>query len=305
MIINLPDTTVSQINRRLVTAREEGGAVALSRVLTLVIDANDCDIEPSIEAANAASHEHPCRVIVLSHDPETEGKLNAELRLGRDAGASEVIVLRHSEVLSNHLDTLVLPLLLPDAPVVIYWPHKAPINPSKDTVGQLGQRRITDSRSDPRGIELLMELRDNYSPGDTDLAWTRTTLWRSRIAATLDQPPYEPVLRACVAGEKGHPSIDLLSGWLALRLGCPVTMELIEGAPGLTEVRLERESGTIVLSRPSGDIASFLMPGEPKQRISLPMRSLGDALAEDLRQLDSDQVYGDTLREGLSLVEGK
>ncbi|WRS29099.1 glucose-6-phosphate dehydrogenase assembly protein OpcA [Actinomycetaceae bacterium MB13-C1-2] len=305
MIIELPDTTVSQINRRLVTVREQGGAVALSRVLTLVIDAGDCDIEPAIEAANAASHEHPCRVIVLSHEPDTDGKLNAELRLGRDAGASEVIVLRHSEELSQHLDTLVLPLLLPDAPVVIYWPHEAPTDPSEDPVGKLGQRRITDSRSDPRGIDLLLTLRDAYVPGDTDLAWTRTTLWRSRIAATLDQPPFEPVLRATVAGEEGHPSIDLLAGWLALRLECPVDMELIKGVPGLTEVRLERASGTIVLSRPDGNVASFNLPGQPAQRISLPMRSLGDALAEDLRRLDSDEVYGDVLREGLSLVEGR
>ena len=305
MIIKLPDTTVSQINRRLVTVREQGGAVALSRVLTLVIDAGNCDIEPSIEAANAASHEHPCRVIVLSHAPETDGKLDAELRLGRDAGASEVIVLRHSQALSQHLDTLVLPLLLPDAPVVIYWPHEAPTNPSKDPVGKLGQRRITDSRSDPRGVGLLLALRDNYVPGDTDLTWTRTTLWRSRIAATLDQPPYEPVLRAVVAGEEGHPSIDLLAGWLALHLECPVDMELIKGAPGLTEVRLEREGGTIIMSRPDGNVASFYLPGQPEQRIWLPMRSLGDALAEDLRRLDSDEVYGDARREGLFLVEGK
>ena len=37
MIVDLPDTTVSKISRALVNVREEGGAVALGRVLTLVI----------------------------------------------------------------------------------------------------------------------------------------------------------------------------------------------------------------------------------------------------------------------------
>ena len=37
MIIDLPDTTVSAISKKLVSVREEGGAVALGRVLTLII----------------------------------------------------------------------------------------------------------------------------------------------------------------------------------------------------------------------------------------------------------------------------
>ncbi len=37
MIVDLPKTTTSQISKALVKVREEGGAVALGRVLTLVI----------------------------------------------------------------------------------------------------------------------------------------------------------------------------------------------------------------------------------------------------------------------------
>ena len=37
MIVDLPNTTTSQISKALVKIREEGGAVALGRVLTLVI----------------------------------------------------------------------------------------------------------------------------------------------------------------------------------------------------------------------------------------------------------------------------
>ena len=66
MIVDLPDTTTDVINKKLVDLREEGGAITLGRVLTLVI-APDTEalLEESIEAANAASREHPCRVIVV------------------------------------------------------------------------------------------------------------------------------------------------------------------------------------------------------------------------------------------------
>ena len=303
MIINMDNTTVADINRRLIHEREEGGAVALSRVLTLVIDAGHADVEPAIEAANTASREHPCRVIALVQNDDIEGELHGQLRLGHDAGASEVIVLQHSAELAEHLDTLVLPLLLPDAPVVVYWPCNSPSSPSTDPLGKLAQRRITDSYSATDGMGQLREHREHYAPGDTDLAWTRTTLWRGLIAATLDQPPYEPVLSASVTGEAGHPALDLLGAWLALHLECPVEMERIEGAPGLTELRLERESGPIVLSRPDGRNASLQVPGEPRQYITLPMRPLSESLAEDLRRLDADEAYGDVLLNGLTLLE--
>ena len=43
MIIDLPGTTTNDVNKRLVKLRDEGGAVALGRVLTLVIDVGDRD----------------------------------------------------------------------------------------------------------------------------------------------------------------------------------------------------------------------------------------------------------------------
>ena len=303
MIITLSSTTVPEVNRRLLRAREEGGAVALSRVLTLLIDAGESDVEPAIAAANLASHEHPCRVIALVQDKHQRADLDAELRLGGDAGASEVIVLRHRPELADHLDTLVLPLLLPDAPVVVYWPCSGPDVPSKHQLGKLARRRITDSFRAPDGRALLRRLADGYAPGDTDLAWTRTTLWRGIVAAILDQPPYEPVLSATVVGDAGHPSLDLLAGWLGMKLGCPVTLQGVPGAQGLTEIRLERAGGTIVLSRPDGDIASFSVPGQPPQQITLPMRPLSESLAEDLRQLGADKAYADVLQRGLPLVD--
>ena len=37
MIVDLPDTTTNDVNKKIVGLREEGGAVTMGRVLTLVI----------------------------------------------------------------------------------------------------------------------------------------------------------------------------------------------------------------------------------------------------------------------------
>jgi glucose-6-phosphate dehydrogenase assembly protein OpcA len=303
VIIDMPATTTRDINKRLVQERDEGGAVALGRVLTLIIDVGAQDPEAAIEAANDASREHPCRVVVLTEEhADATSRLDAQIRLGGDAGASEVIVLRPSADQVAHLDTLVLPLMLPDAPIVAWWPYAMPENPSEHPIGRLARRRITDSTEcdDPTGR--LRALSQTYTDGDTDLAWTRTTLWRGLIAATLDQPPFEPVQRAVVSGESTHPSVDLMAAWLAHSLHCPVEIERQPDAPAITQVRLERRSGAIVLDRPDGKTAALRQPEQPEHRIALPIRQLRECLAEELRRLDADEVYGEVLRKGLTKV---
>ena len=58
-------------------------------------------------------------------------------------------------------------------------------------------------------------------PGDTDLAWTRLTTWRSLLAAAFDQPVGK-VKKGTVEAVTGHASALLLAAWLGERLGAPV-----------------------------------------------------------------------------------
>jgi len=301
MIIEMPSTTTNEVNKRLVKLRDEGGAVALGRVLTLIVDVGTSDVEEAIDAANIASREHPCRVIVIApNNRRRSNELDAQIRIGGDAGASEVVVLHPSGALREHGDTLVIPLLLPDAPIVAWWPYQVPENPSADPVGRMAQRRITDSSKCTHPLGALRQLGKVYRPGDTDLAWTRITLWRGLLAAALDQPPYEPVTSVKVAGESTHPSVDLLAAWLAQELKCPVEIERQPGAPAITLVRLERHSGPIVLDRPDGKTAALRQPGQPEHDIALPIRQLAECLAEELRRLDADEVYAESLTKGMA-----
>ena len=312
MIVDLPNTTTSAISKTLVKIREEGGAVALGRVLTLVISTVLGEEEEAIEAANDASREHPMRVIVISTGPddkrtEKDARLDAQIRVGGDAGASEVIVVRAYGDAAVDQEGLVMGLLLPDAPVVVWWPGAAPEVASESALGHIAQRRITDAASSSNPLAALHRLEHSYQPGDTDFAWTRLTLWRAQLAAVLDQPPFEPVTSVEVHGAADSPSTALLAAWLKLQLKVEVSLEVSSkshGSSGIQGVVLNRASGPIKLERTLSNIATLVQPNQPTHDISLPRRSLRDCLAEELRRLDPDELFGEVIRHGLSQIDG-
>ncbi len=299
MIVDLPSSTTSAVNRKLVELRESGGVLALGRVLTLVIVTDDgSSIEGAIESANAASREHPCRVIVLARGQRRAApRLDAQIRVGGDAGASEVVVLRGYGPLADDAAGagMVMPLLLPDAPVVAWWPGEAPAVPSEDAVGQLAARRITDALSSRNPLRSLEQRRAQHSPGDSDLTWTRLTPWRALLATALDAPPHEDVTGAVVAGEAVSPSTDLMAGWLASRLGVRVKRSPAANGAGLVSVRLDRPSGPVELVRPDGRVGRLRQPGQPDRLVVLARREVRECLAEELRRLDPDEIYHEAL----------
>jgi glucose-6-phosphate dehydrogenase assembly protein OpcA len=294
MIVNLPDTTTNDVNKKITGLREEGGALTLSRVLTLVISLDSDDgLEDAIEAANFASREHPCRVIaVLPGDRDAaDPRLDAEIRVGADAGAGEVVVLRLSGELAAHASSVVLPFLLPDTPVVVYWPMTAPKVPAQDQLGQLAIRRITDATNSPDPLAAIKARLQGYTAGDTDLAWSRITYWRALLASALDQAPYEPIDSVLVSGLKDEPALDILAGWLANRIDGTV-----QRAVGDLKVELHRKSETVTLSRPqTGVTATLTRTSRPEALIPLARREAKECLAEDMRRLDADEIYFEAL----------
>ncbi len=296
MILDLPGTTTVDINSELLRLRKEGGVVTLGRVMTLVIDATDADSDEAIRTANVASREHPCRIIVLSPQEDSD-VLDAQIRVGGDAGASEVIVLRPPTAAMEHADTLITPLLLPDAPIVAWWPAVVPLVPSAVGLGAMAQRRITDTKGANNPAAVLCSLSDGYRAGDTDLAWTRLTRWRALLASALEQVSDQRVTMARIHGDVNSPSILLLGAWLRRTLGCEFEATYDAEATGLVSIYLETASGQIGLCRADGLNATLTQPGQPDHIIAIPSRSLGECLAEELRRMDDDPVYGEALHE--------
>jgi glucose-6-phosphate dehydrogenase assembly protein OpcA len=184
----------------------------------------------------------------------------------------------------------VLPLLLPDSPVAVWWASNAPMDPARDPLGSLAQRRITDAAGVKRGKQQAMHtLCAAYSPGNTDLAWTRLTQWRALLAAALDQ--YElPITSASVTAERISPSADLMAVWLRERLKVRVERKSSQG-PGITEIVMDTKKGPIRISRLDGRLATISSPDRPDRPIALKRLEVPALLAEELRRLDEDDVY--------------
>ncbi|MDT7656637.1 MAG: hypothetical protein QOF38_1352 [Pseudonocardiales bacterium] len=309
MIVDMPATSTQQLNRKLVQLREESGVLAQGRVLTFVVVTDDStNTEEAIESAIEASRQHPCRVIVLVRGAKkAAARLDAQIRVGGDAGASEVIVLRGYGPLASAeaCAGMTIPMLLPDAPVVVWWPGQAPAIPSQDPVGRLANRRITDVAAEKNPVRALEQRTGSYAPGDTDLAWTRLTLWRALLTAALDQPPYDDITGAVVDGEPDSASTELIAGWLRSRLSVPVKRTKVGAVGGLHSVRLNRSSGPIELIRPDAKTGTLNQPGQPERLVTLARRPVRDCLAEELRRLDADETYEKALAGLHDITRGR
>jgi glucose-6-phosphate dehydrogenase assembly protein OpcA len=188
MIIDLANTDTRKIQNALSAARHRIGGPATGKVLTLIIVTSEAAQYDAVRASTEAAREHPCRILgVIPRGGAEEPRLDAEVRLG-EAGPGETVLLRLYGEVAEHADSVVLPLLVPDTPVVTWWPGAAPRRPSGDPPGALAQRRVTDAAGAADPLGTLKSLAETYAPGDTDLAWTRITPWRSLLAAALDQP---------------------------------------------------------------------------------------------------------------------
>jgi len=289
-MIELTDTNASEIAAAFVRDRIRAGSPAMGMVLTLIVVVDDDLENEAMAAARAASKEHPARVLgVVLGDARGAPQVHAQVGIGQGwTGETAVIRLRGEVV--KHPDSVVLPLLLPDSPVAIWWASNAPMDPAADPLGRLAQRRITDAAGVTRGKQRAMRtLCAAYAPGNTDLAWTRLTPWRALLASALDQ--YElPVTSVSITAERISPSADLLVTWLADRLKVQVERKNSAG-PGITEIVMNTKDGPIRISRLDGRLATISSPERPDRPIALKRLEVPALLAEELRRLDEDDVY--------------
>jgi len=294
-MIELIDTTSSAIATQFVQARTRAGSPAMGMVMTLVIVVAEEDAEAAMSIAREASHEHPARVLgVILGDPRGASQVNAQVGTGAGWSGETALIRLRGEVV-KHAESVVLPLLLPDSPVSVWWPGDAPDHPADDPLGALAQRRITDAAAARRGKSKAMDTQcSSYVKGNTDLAWTRITPWRALLAAALDQHRVK-VTRASVKAERISPSADLLAAWLGLRLRVPVERSGSKG-PGITEVMMDTTDGPIRITRYDGKLATFSSPGRPDRPVALKRRDLPELLAEELRHLDEDDIYAATVK---------
>lgn len=303
-MIELEDTTAASIAQAFVRDRRGAGSPAMGMVLTLVVVVDEDEAHEVMEIARAATRGHPSRVLgVILGSGRGKAKIDAQVGVGRNWGG-EAALIRLRGAVVKHPESVVLPLLLPDSPVAVWWASDGPDNPSADPLGALASRRITDlgPLASPRSQAGVRRF-SNYRPGDTDLAWTRLTLWRAVLAAVLDQHPVK-VSSGRVSSEKGHPSAALLRAWLEDRLRVEVDLVDSEG-PAITEVVLHTADGDLSIIRPDGRHATLRTPGRPDRTVSLRIREMPELVSEELRHLDPDEPYAETIERLLTRQEDR
>jgi glucose-6-phosphate dehydrogenase assembly protein OpcA len=299
-MIELTDTNSADIAAEFVRGRMRAGSPAMGMVMTLIIVVAEEDAETAMGAARQASHEHPARVLgVILGDGRGAAQVNAQVMIGQGWTGETALIRLKGEVV-KHPESVVLPLLLPDSPVVAWWPSDHPTDPASDPLGRLATRRITDTAFVSRGkVKAMREQCEMYSPGNTDLAWTRITAWRALLAAALDQQPLK-VKRVRVTAERISPSADLLLAWLCDRLRVPAERRNSKG-PGITQVVMETTEGPITVTRSDGKLAIFSSPDRPDRPVALKRRELPELLAEELRWSDEDDIYAATAQRLLKM----
>jgi glucose-6-phosphate dehydrogenase assembly protein OpcA len=305
-VTTLWDTTGSAVVKELAAQRRTGGAVLSGVALTLVVVADESRVAEAEEAATAAAAQHPCRllVVVRRQIDAPMPRLDAEVLIGGRLGPGEAVVMRMYGRLALHAESVVLPLLAADAPVVTWWHAAPPRRLATDALAVIADRRITDSSIAEDQLSALRTRAEDYAPGDTDLSWTRTTPWRTTLTSTLDSVAGRRgdavrVHGGVVHGDPGSASAQLLAGWLSSRCGCEVAVEEGRRAPGSSGVdavtlQLDQDEQLHVQADRRGG-AVVTQPFRPESSVSLPERSLGDLLGEELHRLDPDEPFSEAL----------
>jgi glucose-6-phosphate dehydrogenase assembly protein OpcA len=289
------DTSGTAVVKALAAERRTGGAVTSGLALTLVIVTDESDVAEAEMAATIAASKHPMRLLMVIRRQVDAPvpRLDAEVLIGGRLGPGEAVLMRMYGRLALHAESVTLPLLAPDAPVIAWWNGAPPQRIAHDPLGVSAGRRITDVNQAPDRVAALRTRAEDYVPGDTDLAWTRITGWRTAIAGALDGAT-ETAVSANVDGDDSDPSALLLAGWLSVKFGfyVPVnrtsTRELEQvtvNFPSGHSIHATNDAGRLVLRR----------EGQPDSVAPFPERPLGELLAEELRRLDADGTYADAL----------
>jgi glucose-6-phosphate dehydrogenase assembly protein OpcA len=296
-MIGLWDTTGNEVVKALSSERRSAGGLASGLALTLVGVVDERQVREAEAAATIAASAHPCRLLIVVRADVTQqrSRLDAEIVVGGRLGPCEAVVMRMQGRLALHAESVVMPLLAPDVPVVTYWQAAPPDRIAYDPLGVVADRRITDSAQAPEPVQSLRTRADDYAPGDTDLAWTRVTPWRTLLAGAFDAGPAQ-VTAAKIISPPTDPCATLLGGWLKARLGVDATFE--KGSSKLMEaVHLSlNDGGTMELVREiDAGTATLRRSGQADQTLPMPRRPLGEELAEELRRLDADEPYSAAL----------
>ncbi len=255
-------------------AKEQGAPVARASVLNLVIFATrEAHARRAAATIDELSTRHPSRAIVVVGDRRREGvppDLEMHCHLAQPGDLQHVsyeqILIRARGDADQRLASAIIPLLLPDLPVFLWWTETPPLDrPYFGELLALADRLIVDSGDFARPDKTLAQLHAVARSGHgryglTDFNWTRITPWRELVSQFFDVPAWRPFLDGVTGvrigfavdadGRRIHPSQALLLiGWLASRLGWEPIESLAPSEAGGLLFAMRRGDGVEIQTR--------------------------------------------------------
>ena len=242
-------------------SEQSDGENAVTRVCTLTLIGYGANAQLARRVRTAVPKifsDHPCRALLIeaAGDPdELSAWVTTVCQRQADEGEQvccEQISLTVGENMRRRLPGTVLPLVVSDLPVFVWWP--GPFHPASNVRTQLfahADRWIADSRDFTSPLHDLVQLygllKDDQTIAVSDLEWARLTPWRTMLANAFDLAVARPALTRLSElrlRTNGAPSATLLAaGWLASSLGWQATGHRAEG-----------ESDIYTFSGPAGPV---------------------------------------------------
>jgi glucose-6-phosphate dehydrogenase assembly protein OpcA len=254
-----------------------------TRVLTLIVVTRGHQAaEYATETIAKLTTRHPHRAIVVNaspHSPEDQLDVwvQAHCQLpqpGRARVCGEQITIEARGPALDRVPNTILPLLVPDVPVMLWWMHGEPFDdPRFAKFGDLVDRVIVDRATFSRPEASLARMAALLKSGIpiSDLSWSRLTPWRELTAQFFDAPlqvtHLEELTQVTVNYEAQTDADDrsqalLLVGWLATRLGWRAAGPASQrgSITTLTMLRADRSEITIKLrpTKPKEDVLDRL-----------------------------------------------
>jgi glucose-6-phosphate dehydrogenase assembly protein OpcA len=268
--------SVREVEHELARLRmdEDGTLGARASVLNLIVVTDEESAPDITRVISELSGHHPSRAILIIADPDEE-EANLEVGLSAFCGVqrgttggqvcAEQITLHVEGPPAEHLESLAVPLLLPDLPVFLWYPNEeSPPLPGCDGMAAQADRLILDSGAADEGEAFLRGvanlLRDD-APAIGDLQWTALSPWRSLVADLFSLPErareLAEIKRVEILHKAGGESRALLfAGWLASALGWRPESAVHTG-----------EGREFVFSGPSREITVALSSGSSDARL--------------------------------------
>ena len=232
--------------------------------------------EQAHRALAGMAERHPSRTILLMPQPDSgKSRIDANVTLEcyqipgskRDV-CSEVIELTLHGSRAKAPASIVLPLLISDLPVFMRWRGEPPWGaPELEQLVAIADRLVVDSTEWddlPYPYRRLAELFERTAV--SDIAWARTSRWRSFLATLWPEIGDVSTLRVHGTPAQGY----LLCGWLRSRLGRDEIRVEIDERETLEGVELDGQ-------------ATELPPGDPP--------SPSDVLSDELDRFGRDRLY--------------